>query len=155
MARVYYMGVVERGLNGSFGVYFPDLPGCVSAGDSLEETVAGGQEALELHLEGMAEDGLDIPEPSLITAFDPDEWPGSQVERIVMFPVDNPGAKVEDSAPAVRINMTMNQRLLSRVDAVAQARGLTRSGLLAIAARQWINTNGSKSDHGPKISENQ
>ena len=48
MARVYYMGVVERGLNGSFGVYFPDLPGCVSAGDSLEETVAGGQEALEL-----------------------------------------------------------------------------------------------------------
>ena len=143
MAKVFYMGVVERGLNGSFGVYFPDLPGCVSAAETFEETVTGGQEALELHLEGMIEDGLDIPDPSPVTAFDADEWPGSQVLRIVMFPVENPGAKVEDSTPAVRINMTMNSRLLSRVDAAAQANGLTRSGLLALAARQWINANGS------------
>ncbi|MDP3400359.1 MAG: type II toxin-antitoxin system HicB family antitoxin [Brevundimonas sp.] len=142
MAKVFYMGVVERGLNGSFGVYFPDLPGCVSAADTFEETVAGGQEALELHLDGMREDGLTIPEPSPVTAFDPDDYPGSDVFRIVMFPVESETAG-GDPTPAVRINITMNLRLLNRVDAAAQANGLTRSGLLALASRQWINANGA------------
>lgn len=142
MAKVFYLGVVERGLNGSFGVYFPDFPGCVSAANTFEETVAGGQEALELHLEGMREDGLTIPEPSPVTAFDPDEHEGSDVFRLVMFPVESE-APASDRDPAVRVNITMNPRLLSRVDAAAQANGLTRSGLLALASRQWISANGA------------
>lgn len=141
--KVFYLGVVERGLNGSFGVYFPDLPGCVSAAENFEDAVAEGQEALELHLEGMREDGLDIPEPNPVTAFDPEDYPGSDVYRLVMFPVDQETAQAEDPTPAVRVNITMNPRLLSRVDAAAQANGLTRSGLLALASRQWINANGT------------
>lgn len=140
MAKVFYMGVVERGLNGSFGVYFPDLPGCVSAGDSFEEAVTGGQEALDLHLEVMREDGLTIPDPSPVTAFDPDDYPGSDVVKIVMFPVEAEG---ETKEAAVRANVTMNPRLLRKVDAAAEANGLTRSGLLALAARQWISANGA------------
>ena len=135
MAKVFYLGVIERDPGGGFGVSFPDLPGCVSAGDDLAEAVAGGQEALELHLEGMREDGLNIPDPSPVTAFDSDEWPEDQAYKLVMFPVDGEPARRERS---VKANITINEGLLNRIDAVAQADGLSRSGLIALATRQWL-----------------
>lgn len=138
MAKVFYLGVVERDPNGGFGVSFPDLPGCVSAGDDLAEAVAGGQEALELHLEGMREEGLDIPDASPVTAFDADEWPDDQVYKLMMFPVDRETAPRERS---VKANITINEGLLNRIDAVAHADGLSRSALLALAARQWLRVN--------------
>ncbi len=58
-----YTVVIERGEN-SFGAYVPDLPGCVAAGETREETLRLIQEAIEFHLEGLKEDGLDIPEPT-------------------------------------------------------------------------------------------
>lgn len=57
-----YAVVVEPCLNG-YGAYVPDLPGCVAAGDSVEETLELIQEAIALHLEGLREDGLAVPEP--------------------------------------------------------------------------------------------
>ena len=53
-----------------FSAYVPDLPGCVAAGESLEETrelIAG---AIAMHIEGMREDGEPIPEPSLTELVD-------------------------------------------------------------------------------------
>ena len=44
-----------------FGVVVPDLPGCFSAGDSLDEAISNAQEAIDLHCETLIEDGLDIP----------------------------------------------------------------------------------------------
>lgn len=58
-----YVVIVEQGEN-SVGAYVPDLPGCVAVGDTKEEALRMIQEALELHLEGMREEGLPIPEPS-------------------------------------------------------------------------------------------
>lgn len=57
-----YLVVIERGPS-SFGAYVPDLPGCVTAGDTHEEVIRLIQEAIEFHLEGMREDGLPIPAP--------------------------------------------------------------------------------------------
>jgi predicted RNase H-like HicB family nuclease len=57
-----YLVVVERG-DTSFGAYVPDLPGCVAVGQSEEEALRLVQEAIELHLEGLREQGLPIPEP--------------------------------------------------------------------------------------------
>lgn len=51
----------ERGNDGSYSCFAPTLPGCVSAGDSLTDCKKHMAEAIELHLEGMAEDGEDIP----------------------------------------------------------------------------------------------
>lgn len=48
----------------NWAAYVPDLPGCVATGDSPEDVARMIQEAIEMHLEGMAEDGLPIPEPS-------------------------------------------------------------------------------------------
>ncbi|MEO8445277.1 MAG: type II toxin-antitoxin system HicB family antitoxin [Gammaproteobacteria bacterium] len=58
-----YLVVIEEGQEG-FGAYVPDLPGCVSAGDSPEEVLELIQEAIELHLQSMVKDGERIPAPS-------------------------------------------------------------------------------------------
>ncbi|MDQ3303809.1 MAG: type II toxin-antitoxin system HicB family antitoxin [Actinomycetota bacterium] len=58
-----YVVIVEQGENG-FGAYVPDLPGCVAVGDTREEALRLIGEAVELHLEGLREEGLPIPKPS-------------------------------------------------------------------------------------------
>jgi predicted RNase H-like HicB family nuclease len=55
---------VHKDLESSYGVSVPDLPGCISAGDTAEEAFRMAKEAIELHLKGMLEDGLDLPEPT-------------------------------------------------------------------------------------------
>jgi predicted RNase H-like HicB family nuclease len=58
-----YAIVIEKGEN-NFAAYVPDLPGCVATGQTVEETEAQIREAIDLHLKGMREDGLPIPQPS-------------------------------------------------------------------------------------------
>lgn len=58
-----YMVILEQGENG-VGAYVPDLPGCVAVGETKEEVLRLIGEAVELHLEGLREEGLPIPEPS-------------------------------------------------------------------------------------------
>jgi len=60
---VRYVVIVEQGENG-IGAYVPDLPGCVAVGETKEEVLRLIGEAVELHLEGLREDGVPIPEPS-------------------------------------------------------------------------------------------
>jgi predicted RNase H-like HicB family nuclease len=60
-----YAVVIERGPN-NMSAYVPDLPGCITTGNSVEEIARNIREAIELHLEGMAEDGEQIPEPSTL-----------------------------------------------------------------------------------------
>jgi len=57
-----YMVVVEQGPS-SFGAYVPDLPGCIVAGSSKEEVLQLIQEAVEFHLEGIKDQGADVPQP--------------------------------------------------------------------------------------------
>ena len=58
-----YAVVIEKA-SGNYSAYIPDLPGCVSVGDTIEEVKQNIQEAIEFHLEGMQEDGLPIPQPT-------------------------------------------------------------------------------------------
>jgi len=58
-----YAVVIEKA-EGNYSAYVPDLPGCVAAGDTVEETDQLIREAIEIHLKGMREDGLPIPEPT-------------------------------------------------------------------------------------------
>jgi predicted RNase H-like HicB family nuclease len=58
-----YLVVVEKGST-SFGAYVPDLPGCIAVGDSREEVLKSIQDAIELHLEALRENGEPIPPPS-------------------------------------------------------------------------------------------
>jgi predicted RNase H-like HicB family nuclease len=61
-----YAVVIEKAGN-NYGAYVPDLPGCIATGDTVEEVEANIRDAIEMHIEGMLEDGLPIP-PSMAHA---------------------------------------------------------------------------------------
>ncbi|MBV9033057.1 MAG: type II toxin-antitoxin system HicB family antitoxin [Acidobacteriaceae bacterium] len=67
MSRQYAV-VIEHAPGSNYSAYVPDLPGCVTVGDTLEEIERMMHEAIEFHLEGMREDGLPIPEPTTSVA---------------------------------------------------------------------------------------
>ena len=63
-----YAIVIERA-NSNYSAYVPDLPGCVATGDSLAEIEAEISEAIRMHVDGLREDGLVVPEPSAIAEY--------------------------------------------------------------------------------------
>ena len=121
MATAYFPAILERGPEG-FGVYFPDLPGCVSAGATMQETARNAEEALSLHLAGMAEDGEAIPQPSELDSIARD----SEVDEVgrILVRADLPGRKI-------RVQVTLDEGLVSAIDLVAK----NRSAFLEDAAR--------------------
>jgi predicted RNase H-like HicB family nuclease len=58
-----YAVIIEKGPT-SYGAHVPDLPGCVAVGDSVAEVKRLIREAVELHIDGLVEDGLPVPEPT-------------------------------------------------------------------------------------------
>lgn len=58
-----YAVVIERAPDSNYSAYVPDLPGCVSTGETKEEVERNIREAIEFHLEGMREDGDPVPDP--------------------------------------------------------------------------------------------
>jgi predicted RNase H-like HicB family nuclease len=122
MATATYVGVVERREHG-FGVFFPDVPGCVSAGDSLFHAMENGEQALAAHIELLAQEGDEIPEPSSDVAVDDD----IDVASYFLAHVELPGK-------TVRLNVTMDEGLVARIDRVAR----NRSAFLAEAARERL-----------------
>ncbi len=63
-----YIGLIHKDADSDYGVSFPDFPGLVTAGTDLDDARAMAEEALSLHIEGLAEDGEAIPEPSTLEA---------------------------------------------------------------------------------------
>lgn len=63
-----YAIVIERATN-NFSAYVPDLPGCVATGDTVEEVTSEMSEAIQFHLDGLREDGLEIPVPSSLCEY--------------------------------------------------------------------------------------
>jgi predicted RNase H-like HicB family nuclease len=109
----------------AYGVVVPDLPGCFSAGDTLDEALSNAREAILLHLEGLLDDGQSFPKP---TAIEQLRSKRSWTWAIVDVDVSELGDK------AARVNITLPQRILRAVDAHARKQGETRSGFLARAA---------------------
>ena len=63
-----YLIIIEPGPN-NYSAYIPDLPGCVTVGESIDEVKSNMKEAIDLHLEGLKEDGADIPEPMTLSEY--------------------------------------------------------------------------------------
>ncbi len=63
-----YAVVIEKAAK-NFGAYVPDLPGCVATGPTVEKTERLLREAIALHIQGIIEDGLTIPEPSSLVEY--------------------------------------------------------------------------------------
>ena len=85
MKKVSYPAVFEPSGEG-YSVYFPDLPGCISYGNSYEEAQKEAEDTLSIHLYGMEKDGDRIPEPSKNPEIDGDTAPGYLVSLVTVFP---------------------------------------------------------------------
>ncbi|MEI6270433.1 MAG: type II toxin-antitoxin system HicB family antitoxin [Methylococcaceae bacterium] len=114
----------------SFGVVVPDLPGCFSAGDTLDEAFENAKEAIDLWCETVIEDGEMVPSGNSLAFHQADPEFAGWVWSIVDVPVER------YLGPAEKVNITLPRLLLSRIDDYAKAHGATRSGFLAQAARR-------------------
>jgi len=112
-----------------YGVCVPDLPGCFSAGDDLDDAITSVQEAIDLHVETLILDGVDIPIRAPIATHQANPDYADGVWAMVDVPVE------KYLGPAEKINITVPRLLLRRIDSYASAHGETRSGFLVQAAR--------------------
>ncbi|TXL71191.1 ribbon-helix-helix protein, CopG family [Vineibacter terrae] len=129
----HYIAFVH-GEPGAYGISFPDFPGCISAGGTVEEAVSQGIEALHLHLEGMVEDGTPVPAPSAVEAIRANPEFAEELDGAVvtLVPVVTPAGK------PLRINVSLDEALVAQIDKAAELAGVTRSGFLADAARRAL-----------------
>jgi predicted RNase H-like HicB family nuclease len=109
----------------AFGVVVPDLPGCFSAGDTLDEALAGAEEAAAAWIDAVLDAGEAIPAPSSLDALhgNPD-YAGWTFGVITLDP-----ALLDDTIE--RVNITLPRRVLKRLDALARSAGESRSGYVA------------------------
>jgi predicted RNase H-like HicB family nuclease len=109
----------------AFGVVIPDLPGCFSAGDTLDEAMSGAEEAAAAWLDATLDAGDAIPSPSSLDSLlgNPD-FAGWTFGVITLDP-----ALLDDTTE--RVNITLPRRVLKRLDAMARAAGESRSGFIA------------------------
>jgi predicted RNase H-like HicB family nuclease len=125
-----YIGLIHKDAGSDFGVSFPDFPGVITAGTTLDDARAMAEEALSLHIEGIAEDGEAIPEPSTLEEVMSD--PDNRTGVAILVSVKTAQPKI------VRVNVTLPEDVLAQIDRYAEAHGFTRSGLLAQAAKKMI-----------------
>jgi predicted RNase H-like HicB family nuclease len=130
-----YVGLLD-GAEGAYGIVVPDLPGCVAAGATINETVQNGVEAVRDWIIDAREDGEAIPTPRDMLALKsaPDIKNALQQgdAAFVMIPV------VINSGRPMKANLSLDAGLLEAIDDAAKESGLTRSSFLATAAREKI-----------------
>ena len=126
-----YIGVVHKDPKSDFGVSFPDFQGCITAGSTIDEAKDMAHDALSLHIKGMLEDGENIPSPSKLEDImdDPDY---SDAAAILVVSVS------ESKPRSVRVNITVPEDMLRKIDNIAKKRGMSRSSFLVHAAQNAI-----------------
>ncbi|MBV9217907.1 MAG: type II toxin-antitoxin system HicB family antitoxin [Methylobacteriaceae bacterium] len=118
----------------AFGISFPDFPGCVSGGASLDEAIRRGRETLSDHIRFMLEDGEALPAIRDLDAVKADaEFAADFADAVAVAAIE-----VDLPAQPVRVNISIDEHLLERIDRAAASAGETRSGFLASAAREKI-----------------
>ena len=126
--------VVHKDEGSSYGVSVPDLPGCISGGDTLDEAFASVQEAILLQLEGILADGEPMPKTHPIQKHQANEDFQDGIWGFVEVDL----ADVPDKA--TRVNITVPSRMLATIDTWAKLEGESRSGFLLRAALEHIET---------------
>ena len=142
MALRFYRAIAyqdaDDGPDDGWDVIFPDFPGCITQGDTPQEAMVNAVEALALHIEGMVAESQELPTPSRVNEPLPD-WVlemGLPSERQV-----HAFLQMEEPGKSLRINITMDEALVNRLDAAASNEGTTRSGYLAQAVREKLQRN--------------
>lgn len=125
MTHINYLAVIHKDSDSDFGIAFPDFPGCVSGGETIEETILEGTKALHSHIQALIACGNPIPEPrDFSSLFNHDLVEGGMVVSVPYFP----------PAETKRINMTIREDHLKTIDRIAELVGKTRSAFMVEAS---------------------
>ena len=129
-----YVSFIHRD-DAGYGVSFPDFPGCVSVGNTIDDAIRQGGEALAFHVEGLLEDGEAIPSPrsmdAIKAALELKDW--RREADLALIPL------LLDRGSSRRVNISLDHGLLELIDDEARRRRMTRSAFLATAARREID----------------
>lgn len=127
-----YPVVIHKDPDSDYGVTVPDIPGCFSAGETLDEALSEAVEAIECHLEGLLMDSEPIPAPQTMEYHqgNPDYRDG--VWALAEIDIGRLSGKTK------RVNITLPERVLNLMDRYASEHGDTRSGLITQAAIEYI-----------------
>jgi predicted RNase H-like HicB family nuclease len=128
-----YVLAIHKDPGSDYGVTVPNLPGCFSAGATLDAAVEAAREAILLHLEGMDAEGIEIQGRALEELQADPEFAGA-----VWVVLDLDENELENGTE--RVNVTLPARLLRSIDRFAETHGETRSGFLARAARKALHS---------------
>lgn len=125
---------IHKDETSSYGVIVPDLPGCYSAGDTVEEAINNAHEAIECHLEGLLEDGEYLPVKKPVDG----HLDNSELSGGILVLIDVDVTKI--SGKAKRINITLPERLLKKMDEYIKGCGNNnRSAFLAEVAMKYMS----------------
>jgi predicted RNase H-like HicB family nuclease len=121
-----YIALIHKDPGSDYGVSFPDFPGCITAGATVDEARRMAEKALAFHIAGLVEDGEPVPQPS-------------HLEDVMGDPENRDAVAIFVPARKnVRINITVPSDVLAEIDRYAEGRGLTRSDFLTEAARRAL-----------------
>lgn len=126
--------VIHKDPESDYGVTVPDLPGCFSAGETVDLALTAVVEAIEAHLEGMLLDSEPVPIPKTIEFYKDEPDFAGGIWAIVSVDISRLSGRSK------RVNVTIPERLLSLMDQFAAERGETRSGLIAQATIEYLAT---------------
>ena len=122
--------VIHKDKGSDYGVTVPDLPGCFSAGDTVDDSLTNAIEAIECHIEGMLIDGETFPSPRTIEFHSNNRQFVGGIWALTDVDLSKLSGKVK------RVNITLPERLLVQIDSYASRSGETRSGFLVHAAME-------------------
>jgi predicted RNase H-like HicB family nuclease len=131
-----YVAFIHKDFDSAYGISFPDLPGCISVGDTIEEAVSNGTDALAFHVRGILADGDPVPVPRTPDAImaDPAFAEDREGAIVTLVPL------VRDLGSTTRINVSLDFGLLQAIDDEARQRKQTRSAFIASAVRKELTT---------------
>lgn len=127
--------VVQKDDDSSYGVYFPDLPGCYAAGDSQEQVLENARISLRLYVEHLVQDGKPLPTARSLEQLMEDAEVRQDFSNGNGFLMAVPLLYADTKR---RVNITLEPSLIAALDEVAEIAGTSRSDILAIAARRYI-----------------
>lgn len=120
-----YPIAIEQEKGRTWGVEVPDLPGCFSAGDTLDEAMENAREAVAFHIEGLLDEGLPVPESKGVETWARNRTYAGRTWAVVGVDL------AALSGRSKRLNISLPERVLRRIDAAAAKAGESRSGYLA------------------------
>lgn len=135
-----YVALIHKEKKTSYGIMFPDFPGCVSVADTMDAVIDEGREALAFHVEGMRLDGAAIPSPRTLDQIKAarTRWVDLKDAVVVLIPLLPPKGE------PVRVNINIDANLLAAADEAAAQSHQSRSALISRALENVLSASDSR-----------